>query len=122
MDIGFDTIGRAKTNKKCFLKDTIKNMTNDWPVGSYLVLMRKPMVPGYRLLISIGYKYNSGNVIYFSLQRGQGSQKMLSHFYLTTLTNFLMLSFDLFIIPRSYLIPLDPSMKSTSATNPYCHI
>ena len=75
MDIGFDAIGRAKTNKKCFLKDTIKNMTNDWPVGSYLVLMRKPMVPGYRLLISIGYKYNSGNLIHFLTTEGPVTTK-----------------------------------------------
>ena len=43
----------VKTNKKGFYKDTNKNLTNDWMVGSYLMLKKKPMVPGYRPLISI---------------------------------------------------------------------
>ena len=33
------------------------------------------MVPGDRSLISIGYKYNSGNVIYFFTTEGPGITK-----------------------------------------------
>ena len=49
----------VKTNTKVFCKDTIENLTKNWPVGSYIVFRSNPMVPGDRPLISIGYKYNA---------------------------------------------------------------
>ena len=55
----------VETNTKGFCKDNIKNSTKDWSGDSYLVLKRKSVVPGYRPLISIGYKYNMCKVIYF---------------------------------------------------------
>ena len=45
MNVGADIICMVKTNKKLFCKDTIENLTKDWPGGSYLVLRSKPMVP-----------------------------------------------------------------------------
>ena len=65
MDVGADMIGMVKTNTKGFLKETIDNITKDWPGGSYLVLNRNPMVTGDRQLIAIVYKYNMRKVLYF---------------------------------------------------------
>ena len=61
--IGVDLIGMVKTNTKGFCKATIEGLTKDWPGGSYIVLRSKPMVPGERPLIAIGYKYNSRKVL-----------------------------------------------------------
>ena len=58
MDFGADIIGMVKNKTKIFCKDTIDNLTNNCPGGSYLVLRSKHMVPGGRLIISIDYKYN----------------------------------------------------------------
>ena len=57
MDVGADMIGVVKTNTKVFFKETIDNITNNWPGYSYLVLRSKPMVPRVRPLIAIGYKH-----------------------------------------------------------------
>ena len=46
MDVGTYMIGVVKTNTKGFYRDTIQNLTNDWTVGSCLVLKSKHMVPG----------------------------------------------------------------------------
>ena len=56
MYVGAEMIGRFKTNTKGLCKDTIENMTNYWPGGSYLMLMINPLVPGDSPLIDIGYK------------------------------------------------------------------
>ena len=45
-------------NTKGFCRETIENLTKDWPGGSYLVLRSKPMVNRVRPLIAIGYKYD----------------------------------------------------------------
>ena len=65
MVIGAEFIGTVKTNTKGFCKETIKNLTKDCPGVSYLVLRSKPMVPGDRPLITIGYEYNARKVLYF---------------------------------------------------------
>ena len=65
MDVGAYLIGVVKTNTKVFFKETIENLTKDWPGVSYLVLISKPIVPGGRLLIPIGYKYNTQKFLYF---------------------------------------------------------
>ena len=65
MDIGTYMIGVVKTNTEGFYKETIENITNNWPGDSYLVFRRKPMVPRFRPIIAIGYKYNTWKVIYF---------------------------------------------------------
>ena len=57
MKVGAKLIGMMKTNTKGFCKETIEKLTKDWPGGSYLMLRSEPMVPGYRPLIAIGYKY-----------------------------------------------------------------
>ena len=43
----------------------MENMTKDLSGGSYLVLKSNPMVPGYKPLICIGYKYNAWKFLYF---------------------------------------------------------
>ena len=63
MEVGADLIGMVKKNTKGFCKETIDKLTNYWPGSSYLVLRRKPMVPGGRPIIAIGYKYNTQKVI-----------------------------------------------------------
>ena len=65
MEVGAELIGMLKTNNKGLCKETIEKLTKDWPGGSYLVLRSKPMVPGYKPLISIGYKYNARKVLPF---------------------------------------------------------
>ena len=55
----------VKTNTKGFCKDTIEQLTKGWPGGSFLALRSKTMVPGGRLLIYIGYKYNVREVLSF---------------------------------------------------------
>ena len=75
MEIGAKLIGMVKTNTKGFYKDTIKNLTKDWPVGSYLMLKSNHMVPGDRPLITIGYKYSTRKVPYFIVTDNAGSTK-----------------------------------------------
>ena len=58
-----------------FCKDTIENLTKDWPGGSYLMLRSKPMVPGVRPLIDIGYRYNARKVLSFIVADNAGSTK-----------------------------------------------
>ena len=65
MEVGSDLIGMVKINTKIFYKETIEKLTTDWPGDSYFVLRSKPMVPGARPLIDIGYKYNTRKVLYF---------------------------------------------------------
>ena len=65
MEVGSDIIGVVKTNTKGFYRDTIQNLTNDWTVGSCLLLKSKPMVSGVRPLISIVYNYNAQKVLSF---------------------------------------------------------
>ena len=64
-----------KPNTKGFCYDTINNMTKDCPVGSYLVFNSKSMVSGYRLMLAIGYNYNSQKVISSIATEGAGSTK-----------------------------------------------
>ena len=65
MELGADLIGMVKINNKGFCKETIEKLTKDWPGGSYLLLRSKPMVPGGRTLIAIGYNYNAWKVLSF---------------------------------------------------------
>ena len=73
MEVVAELIGMVKTNTKGFCKETIENLTKYWPGGSYLVLRSKPMVPGVRTLIAIGYKYNARKVLYFIVIDNSGS-------------------------------------------------
>ena len=65
MEVGAELVGMVNTNTKGFCKEKIEKLTNDWPGGFYLMLRNKPMVPGDRPLIAIGYKYNARKVLYF---------------------------------------------------------
>ena len=73
MEVGAKLVGMVKTNTKVFCKDTIEKLTKDWPGGSYLVLRSKPMAPGDRPLIAIGYKYNARKVLSFIVTENSGS-------------------------------------------------
>ena len=75
MEFGAELIGMVKTNTKGFCKETIEKLTKNWPGGSYLVLRSKPMVPGGRPLITIGYKYNARKVLCFIISDNAGSTK-----------------------------------------------
>ena len=63
--IGVDLIGVVKNITKGFCKDTIEGLTKDWPGRSYIVLSSKPVVPGERPILAIGYKYNCQKVLSF---------------------------------------------------------
>ena len=71
--IGVDLIGMVQTNTKGFCKATIEGLTKDWPGGSYIVSRSKPMVPGERQLLAIGYNCNSWKVLSFVATAGAGS-------------------------------------------------
>ena len=73
MKVGAKLIGTMKTNTKGFCKETIEKLTKDWPGGSYLILRSEPMVPGYRPLIAIGYKYNVQKVLSYIVTDNTGS-------------------------------------------------
>ena len=75
METGAELIGMVKTNTKGFCKETIEKLTKYWPGGSYLVLRSKPMVPGDRPLIAIGYKYNVRKVLSFIVTDSSGRKK-----------------------------------------------
>ena len=62
----------VKKKTKGFCKETIEKLTKDWPGGSYLVLRSKPMVPGDRPIIAIGYKYNARKVLSFIVTDNTG--------------------------------------------------
>ena len=65
MHVGADIIGVVKTNTKGFCKYNTKNLTQDCPGGSSILLEIKYMVPSDRPLKSIRYKYNTCKVISF---------------------------------------------------------
>ena len=75
MEVGAKLIGMVKTNNKGFCKETIDKLTKDWSGGAYLLLRSKPMVPGDRPLIDIGYKYTTWKVLYFIVIDNIGSTK-----------------------------------------------
>ena len=72
VSIGVDLIGMVITNAKGFCKAKIKVLIRDCPGRSYIVLSRKPMVPGERPLLAFGYKYNSWKVLLFFDTAGAG--------------------------------------------------
>ena len=53
MDVVSYMIVMVKTNTKLFCKETIEELTEDFPGGCYFVLRKKSMVPRGRPLISI---------------------------------------------------------------------
>ena len=63
IEMGDKFISMVKTNYKGFCKERIEKLTKDCPGVSYLVLRSETMVPRYRPLIAIRYKYNARKVI-----------------------------------------------------------
>ena len=72
MGVGSDLIGMVQTNTKGFCKENVEKFTKYWPGSSYLVLRSKPIVPGGRLLIYIGCKYNVWKFLYFIVTENVG--------------------------------------------------
>ena len=75
MEVGANSIGMVRKNTKGFCKDTIEKLTKDCSRGSYLVLRSKPMVPGYRPIIVISYKYNAWKVLSFIVTENASNTK-----------------------------------------------
>ena len=75
MEFGAKLIGTEKKITKVFYKETIEKLTKDWPVDSYLMLRIKPVVPGDRPLIAIGYKYNARKLLSFIFTDNTGITK-----------------------------------------------
>ena len=72
MEVVAFMIVMVKINTKGLCKDTIDNITKDWSGSFYLVLRINPMVPGGRLLIAVGYKYNTRKVLPFIVTEDTG--------------------------------------------------
>ena len=103
MELGVELIGMVKTITKRFCKETIENLTKDLHGGSYLLLRSKPMVPGYRPIIAIGYKSIMRGSFYLLLLRTtQATQRLVFPIFLSILTNSLMLPFTLLLVPLLY--------------------
>ena len=117
MEVGSKFIGMVNKNTKLFCKDKIENLTKYWPGDYYPVLRSKTVVPGGWSLISIGYKYNMRNVLYFIVTENTGSTQAcitcLSN-YPDHFTNFAILPAA---FPLSYLSSLEQLMRLTSTTN-----
>ena len=64
MDVGEDMIGMVKNNTKLLYKYTIQKLTKDQIGDYYLVLKKNSMLPRYRMIIDIDYKYNQLKDIY----------------------------------------------------------
>ena len=75
MDVGTNMFGMVTTNKKVFSKETIENITKDWPGFSYLLLRSNPLVPRSKPLIVIGYNYNVHKVLSFVVTEDAGRTK-----------------------------------------------
>ena len=63
MDVGVEIVGMVKPIK-IFFKDTIENLPKDYPGDYYLILKIKSLLPGERLLIAIGCRYNVRKVLF----------------------------------------------------------
>ena len=74
--IDIDLIGMVKNNTNGFCKATIEGSIKDWPGGSCILLRSKPMVPGERPLLAIGYNYNERKVQQFVDTEREGSTKL----------------------------------------------
>ena len=74
--------------------------------GFYLIFKNNTMVPWDRLLVAIGCNYNSQKVICFIETEVSGIKNLVLLIYLSALTSFLMFSFNLMFVHRSYLSSL----------------
>ena len=59
---GVNYHGMDKTSHKVFCIATFEKLMKEWPGGSYLVMKNTPRANGDRLIMAIGYKYNSRKV------------------------------------------------------------
>ena len=96
---GAKLIGMVKKNTKGLCKDTIENLTKDWPGDSYLVLRSNTMEPGDRTHIAIAYKYNARKVLSFIVTDNTGITKTGIPYLSKHTENLLMLPFPLLLVP-----------------------
>ena len=73
MAAGVDYCGPVKMIHKGFCLATLEMLIKYRLVGSYLVIMSTPRVPGGKPLLAIGYKYNYRMVLVFIATEGDGS-------------------------------------------------
>ena len=73
MDVGADFICFLNWNNRIFCKGNINNMTKYVPEGYNILLNIKPMVPGIRPLLDIGYNFNFWKVLSFITKEVQWS-------------------------------------------------
>ena len=123
IEMGAELIGMVKTNTKGFSKETIEKLTKDWPGGSYLVLRSKPMVPGDKPLIAIGYKYNARKVVHFIVTDNARSTKTGIHYlskHPEQFTNVAIIpvSHPLVMLKKLLLMRLTPTTNQDSLI---CH-
>ena len=102
-----------KTNTKGFCNDAIEKLAKDLSGGSYLMLWSKPMKPGGRPIIDIGYNYNARKVQSLLLQTIQGSHRQVLTIYKSILTSLLMFPFAFFLVPLSCISSLEQLMRLT---------
>ena len=117
MDIGVDLNGMVKTNTKGLCKEIIDNITKYWPGSFYLLLRSKPMVPGGRTIIDIGYKYNVREIISFIVTVNLVSTKAGLNYLSNYPDHFLIKPFTLLHVPLSCISSLDQSTSLTPTTN-----
>ena len=75
MTEGVDYCGLAKMSHKDFCLATLAKLMKEWPVGSYIVIIITPRIPGDRHPMSIGYKYKYRSFLGFIANEGYGSTK-----------------------------------------------
>ena len=75
MKVGAELVFMVKKNTKGCCKEAIGKIPEDWPVGYYLVLRGKPMVPGRRPFIAMGYNYNVQKFLSFIVTYNTGSKQ-----------------------------------------------
>ena len=81
------------------------------------MLSSKPMIPRGRTLTPIGYKYTTQKVLCFIVTDDAGRKSQLLPIYLSNLNSFLMLPFNLLLIPLSCISSLDLLMRLNPTTN-----
>ena len=100
MAAGVDYCGPVKTSYKGFCLDMLKNLMEDWPGGSYLVMDITPRFPGGRTILSIGYTYSSRKVLGFiAKERRVEVLNQVISIYLVSLKLIIMFMFTpLFVL------------------------
>ena len=81
------------------------------------MLRINPVLPGVRPVLLLATRIIHGRFYLFLLHISQGALRQLFPIYLSNLTSFIMLSFNLFLVPFSFISSLDLLMRLTPTTN-----